>query len=94
MRLDIDPGRIGGNVMHLSWSGPTAGPLDVPEVKVAFTLKSKDIGPLPVTPDRLATGHWTASGVQIPMAGDWKIAVTVRTSDIDQVTVDKNVKIG
>ena len=45
-------------------------------------------------PDRLATGHWTATGVQIPMAGDWKIAVTVRTSDIDQVTVDKNVKIG
>jgi copper transport protein len=32
--------------------------------------------------------------VQIPMAGDWKVAVTVRTSDIDQVTVSKNAQIG
>ena len=68
--------------------------MDVPEVKVSFTLKSKELGPLPVVPDRIATGHWSASGVQIPMPGDWQLAVTVRTSDIDQMTVDKNVKIG
>ena len=47
-----------------------------------------------MVPDRIATGHWTASGVQIPMTGSWNIAVTVRTSDIDQVTVDKNAQIG
>jgi copper transport protein len=63
-------------------------------VKVAFTLESKSIGPLPVAPDHVTIGHWSAIGVQIPMAGDWKIAVTVRTSDIDQVTVTKNAKIG
>ncbi|NUS24972.1 MAG: hypothetical protein HOV92_12220, partial [Streptomyces sp.] len=58
------------------------------------TLEAKNIGPLPVTPDRITTGHWTASGVQLPMAGDWKVAVTVRTSDIDQTTVSKNAQIG
>ncbi|MCP3818047.1 copper resistance protein CopC [Streptomyces sp. A3M-1-3] len=93
-RLELDPGRTGGNDMHLWLDRPNGKPLDVPEVKVAFTLESKRIGPLPVTPDRLATGHWTASGVQIPLPGDWKIEVTVRSSDIDQVTVKKNVKIG
>ncbi|MGW4232428.1 copper resistance CopC/CopD family protein [Streptomyces sp. NPDC004980] len=93
VRLDISPGGTGSNELHVWIDGP-AGPLDVPEVKVAFTLESKDIGPLPVVPDRLTAGHWTASGVQIPMAGDWKVEVTVRTSDIDQTTVDKNVKIG
>ena len=40
-------------------SGPDGKPMDVPEVKVAFTLKAKDIGPLPVVPDRIATGHWS-----------------------------------
>ncbi|MFF9688040.1 copper resistance protein CopC [Streptomyces sp. NPDC014623] len=94
MRLDISPGGTGSNSLHLWIDGPDERPLDVPEVKLAFTLESKDIGPLPVVPDRLAVGHWTASGVQIPMAGDWKVAVTVRTSDIDQTTIDKNVKIG
>ncbi|MET7491890.1 copper resistance protein CopC [Streptomyces sp900116325] len=94
VRMDIDPGRTGANGLHIWIDGPDGQPMDVPEVKLAFTLASKDIGPLPVVPDRLTEGHWTASGVQIPMAGNWKMAVTVRTSDIDQTTVAKNVKIG
>ncbi|MFE9092664.1 copper resistance CopC/CopD family protein [Streptomyces sp. NPDC007264] len=92
--LTLDPARAGGNLMHLYVVRPNGRAFDVPEVKVAFTLEAKGIGPLPVVPDRVATGHWSASGVQIPMAGDWKIAVTVRTSDIDQVTVNKNAQIG
>ncbi|MDX3766646.1 MULTISPECIES: copper resistance CopC/CopD family protein [unclassified Streptomyces] len=94
VRMDIDPGRTGANGLHIWIDGPDGQPRDVPEVKLAFTLASKDIGPLPVVPDRLTEGHWTASGVQIPMAGNWKMAVTVRTSDIDQTTIAKNVKIG
>lgn len=94
VEVTLDPARVGGNEMHVFVVRPNGKAFDVPEVKVAFTLEAKDIGPLPVTPDRIATGHWTASGVQIPLAGDWKVEVTVRTSDIDQVTVDKNAKIG
>ncbi|MEU1039623.1 copper resistance protein CopC [Streptomyces sp. NPDC005907] len=93
-RLTLDPARVGGNDMHLFVERPNGKAFDVPEVKVSFTLGAKDVGPLPVVPDRIATGHWTATGVQIPMAGDWEIAVTVRTSDIDQTTVKKNAKIG
>ncbi|MFF1355835.1 copper resistance CopC/CopD family protein [Streptomyces sp. NPDC058297] len=92
--LDLDPGRTGGNDMHVYVERPNGKAFDVPEVKVSFTLTAKKLGPLPVVPDHIATGHWSASGVQIPVAGDWKIAVTVRTSDIDQVTVNKNAKIG
>ncbi|MGW0409900.1 copper resistance CopC/CopD family protein [Streptomyces collinus] len=94
VRIDLDPARVGGNEMHVYVQRPNGRAFDVPEVKVAFTLEAKKLGPLPVTPDHITTGHWSASGVQIPMAGDWKIAVTVRTSDIDQVTVSKNAQIG
>ncbi|MGX9886742.1 copper resistance CopC/CopD family protein [Streptomyces sp. NPDC002276] len=94
IRVDIDPARVGGNEMHVYVQRPNGRAFDVPEVKVAFTLAAKKIGPLPVTPDRITTGHWAANGIQIPMAGDWKISVTVRTSDIDQTTVDKNAQIG
>ncbi|KOV91950.1 membrane protein [Streptomyces sp. NRRL B-3648] len=92
--IDLDPARVGGNEMHVYVQRPNGRAFDVPEVKLAFTLEAKKIGPLPVNPDHIATGHWSANGVQIPMAGDWKIAVTVRTSDIDQVTVSKNAQIG
>lgn len=94
VRLDLDPARVGGNEMHVYVQRPNGRAFDVPEVKVAFTLEAKKLGPLPVTPDHVTTGHWATEGVQIPMAGDWKIAVTVRTSDIDQATVSKNTQIG
>ncbi|QHY96731.1 Copper transport protein YcnJ precursor [Streptomyces sp. S4.7] len=94
VRLTLDPARSGDNLMHVWIDDPAGKPMDVPEVKVAYTLKSEQIGPLPVVPARLAPGRWSASSVQIPMPGDWHLQVTVRTSDIDQTTIEKNVKIG
>ncbi|MFJ8635063.1 copper resistance CopC/CopD family protein [Streptomyces sp. NPDC093568] len=94
VRVDLDPARVGANEMHVYVQRPNGRAFDIPEVKVAFTLESQDIGPLPVVPDHIATGHWAASGVQLPMAGEWKVSVTVRTSDIDQATVSKNAQIG
>ncbi|MFD4787566.1 copper resistance CopC/CopD family protein [Streptomyces sp. NPDC058459] len=94
VRFDLDPARVGANEMHVYVQRPDGRPYDVPEVKVALTLKAKKIGPLPVAPEHITTGHWAASGVQVPLAGDWEVAVTVRTSDIDQVTVSKNAQIG
>ncbi|MFD7838772.1 copper resistance CopC/CopD family protein [Streptomyces sp. NPDC059761] len=94
VRIEFDPGRVGANSLHVWVDDPEGQPLDIPEIKVAFTLPAKDIGPLPLLPERAAPGHWSASGVQLPLAGEWRIDVTVRTSDIDQTTVQKNVKIG
>ncbi|MFF3754811.1 copper resistance CopC/CopD family protein [Streptomyces sp. NPDC002018] len=94
IRLTLGPGRSGANVMHIYVDRPDGKPLDVPEVKADFTLTAERIGPLPIVPDRVAPGHWSEGAVQIPMPGDWRLRVTVRTSDIDQTTVDKNVKIG
>lgn len=94
VRVELDPARVGANDMHLYVERPDGTAFDLPEVKVALTQKAKSIGPLPVAPDHITTGHWSASGVQIPMAGDWEVAVTVRTSDIDQVTISKNTQIG
>ncbi|WP_320780647.1 copper resistance CopC/CopD family protein [Streptomyces sp. CRN 30] len=94
IRVEIDPARVGANDVHVYVEDPDGRAVDIPEVKIAFTLETKDIGPLPVAPDHITTGHWSASDVQLPMAGDWKVAATVRTSDIDQVTVSKNAQIG
>lgn len=92
--LDVDPGRSGDNALHVYVQDPGKEPLDVPEVKVALTLKAQELGPLAAPLERISEGHWSATGVQIPLAGSWTVAVTVRTSDIDQVTVSKNARIG
>ncbi len=94
VRLSLDPGRTGANALHLFVERPDGKPLDVPEVKVNLTLEEKGVGPLPVAPDRIQAGHWSASGVQLPLPGEWRVQVTVRTSEIDQTTIEKNIKIG
>ncbi|MFE3825211.1 copper resistance CopC/CopD family protein [Streptomyces sp. NPDC059092] len=94
VRLTLDPARSGVNVMNIYLDDAEGKVMDVPEVKIAFTLTAEKIGPLPIAPVRAAAGKWTADPVLLPMPGDWKLQVTVRTSDIDQTTVDKNVKIG
>ncbi|UGY92489.1 copper resistance CopC/CopD family protein [Streptomyces gobiensis] len=89
-QLKLDPGRSGDNSLDVRTD------VDAAEIKVAFTLPDKNIGPLPVTPGPVAKDkrRWRADGVQLPIPGEWEIAVTIRTSDIDQVTETKNVKIG
>ncbi|OEJ95478.1 copper resistance protein CopC [Streptomyces thermolilacinus] len=94
VRLNLDPGRSGGNALRVAVAGADGKPRDVAELKVSFTLDAQEIGPLPVALERDAAGRWTARSAQLPMPGDWRVRVTVRTSDIDQTTIDKNVKIG
>ncbi|KOT90218.1 membrane protein [Streptomyces sp. NRRL F-5755] len=93
-RVDLDPGRSGSaNALHLRIADPDGRTQDIPEVKISFTLKDKKLGPLPVTLDHVSEGHWSASGVQLPVPGQWQLSLVVRTSDIDQVTETRNVKI-
>ncbi|MYT32364.1 MULTISPECIES: copper resistance protein CopC [unclassified Streptomyces] len=93
-RLDLDPGHSGGgNELRLRIADPSGKARDIPEVKVSFTLGAKKLGPLPVALRHSGTGHWTASGVQLPVPGRWQLALLVRTSDFDQVTETRNVTI-
>lgn len=94
VRIEITPGRVGANDVHIFVMRPDATAFDVPELNISMTLKSQDIGPLPVKAVHAAPGHWAASGVQIPLAGDWEFSAMVRTSEIDAVTVHKSAKIG
>ncbi|MFF7211660.1 copper resistance CopC/CopD family protein [Streptomyces sp. NPDC008238] len=90
----VDPGRSGTNAVHMSVTRRGGGMLDVPEVQVALTLKAQGIGPLREPVRRLSEGCWTTSGFHVPVSGTWDLAVTVRTSEIDQTTVRARVRIG
>lgn len=89
----IDPARSGENTLDVRLTGPDGAAVDVPELEVSFTEPRKKIGPLRAPLKRLSTGRWQATGLQLPMAGEWRLTLTVRTSDIDQITELRNVKI-
>ncbi len=93
--LWITPGQSGGNSLRVMTKGPDGKPLDASEVLVALTLPSRDLGPISVTfePINDNKSRWRSQVVQVPLAGKWKAAVTLRTSDIDQVTESRTVRI-
>ncbi|WP_399088259.1 copper resistance CopC/CopD family protein [Streptomyces sp. BBFR2] len=93
-RIDLDPGRAGGgNQLRVRISDPSGATMDVPEMKVSFTLGAQRLGPLPVAATHTGKGHWSATDVQLPVPGRWQLSLLVRTSDIDQVTETRNVTI-
>jgi copper transport protein len=85
--------RTGSNLLHLGTTDASGKPLDVPEVDIAFTLPAKSLGPIPVRLQHAGTGEWAATGLELPMPGQWQLSVTVRTDAIDETTVTKNVTI-
>ncbi|MBH1934759.1 copper resistance protein CopC/CopD [Streptomyces sp. AV19] len=92
-RITLGPGRSGANTVDVALTDPAGKPVDVPEAAVSFTEKEKSVGPLRVPLERVSAGRLRASGFQLPMAGRWQLTLTVRTSEIDQVTEIENVDI-
>ncbi|MET8136486.1 copper resistance protein CopC [Streptomyces sp. NPDC005251] len=93
VQIELSPGRVGENSVQAVIFGPDGGLATVPELRLTFTLESQKVGPI----DAGITdkgGYWTSDGLTLPLPGTWTMKVTVRTSDIDEVTVSKTVKIG
>ncbi|SBT91472.1 copper transport protein [Streptomyces sp. DI166] len=92
VEITLDPGRVGDNSLQAVVFAADGGLATVPELKVSFTNTAQDIGPL----DAGLTdkgGYWGNSFVNLPLAGTWTMKVTVRVSEIDQVTVERTIEI-
>ncbi|MFZ4183494.1 copper resistance CopC/CopD family protein [Streptomyces pseudogriseolus] len=92
VQLTMDPGRVGENGLQAVVFGPQGALTFVPEVRVTFTLPAKDVGPIDA---RLTDrgGYWATNDLTLPLEGAWTMKLTVRVSDIDQVTVERRVRI-
>uniref|UniRef100_UPI0036E8153D copper resistance CopC/CopD family protein n=1 Tax=Streptomyces pseudovenezuelae TaxID=67350 RepID=UPI0036E8153D len=92
VQVTLEPGRVGRNVVEAVIFAADGSLVAIPELRLTFTHSARNVGPLDA---RLADqrGYWGSDTLDLPLAGTWTIRATVRISDIDQVTVSKNVKI-
>ncbi|MFE6547700.1 copper resistance CopC/CopD family protein [Streptomyces sp. NPDC057746] len=93
VQVELTPSRVGENQVQVVIYGPDGGIATVPELRLSFTLDGRRIGPLDAKVENRG-GYWAADALNLPLPGTWTMKVTVRTSDIDQVTVSKTVRIG
>ena len=87
LALAMEPAKVGRNQLHLVLLTPQGAPKTAPEVRAELRLPEADIGPLPVPLTAGGPGHWLSTELDLPMPGQWELAVVVRTTEIDQTTV-------
>ena len=92
VQITLDPGRVGENSVEAVVYGPDGGFATVPELRLSFTLPAQKIGPLDAAV-KDEGGYWGTNTLNLPIAGTWTMKVTVRTSDVDQVSVERQVRI-
>ncbi|MFI6278502.1 copper resistance CopC/CopD family protein [Streptomyces sp. NPDC050988] len=92
VQIILEPGRVGENTVEAVVIGPDGGIATVPEIRLSFTLASQKIGPIDAGLTNKG-GYWGTSSLNLPIPGTWTMKVTIRTSDIDQVSETRRVKI-
>jgi copper transport protein len=92
VQVILDPARVGENGVQAVVYGADKGLIVVPEVRITFTLPSRKVGPIDARLTDVG-GYWSTNSVNLPLAGSWTMRTTVRVSDVDQVTVEKQVRI-
>jgi copper transport protein len=92
VQVTLDPARVGDNGVQAIVLGSDTYLVVVPEVRITFSLPSKKVGPIDAElTDR--GGYWSTNSVNLPLAGNWTMKTTVRVSDVDQVSVERQVRV-
>jgi copper transport protein len=92
IQIDLAPGTVGQNSIQAVLFGPDGGIATVPEVRLTFTLRAQDVGPIDAKLENRG-GYWATDTLRLPLPGTWTMKVTIRTTEIDQVTVERKVKV-
>jgi copper transport protein len=93
--VNVLPLTTGPNIVDVTVFDPAGRRTDVAEVDVALTLAARDVGPLRLTMRHVGMGQGTyrSADSDIPIPGTWHLAITIRTSDIDETTVTDSIPV-
>jgi copper transport protein len=92
LQIDLSPAKQGNNTMHLTAFTKDGKPIRVVEWKATIGLKEKGLENIEI-PLLAITENHVVGEVQLPATGTWELKATVRTSDVDQVTVDRKIRV-
>ncbi|MBS1678672.1 MAG: copper resistance protein CopC/CopD [Actinobacteria bacterium] len=96
LEMDVDPARVGANVMHVYFfDSKTGAPFrQGKELTITATLPDKEIGPLPLSVQSGGPGHYIVPAALLNAPGDWEIAITLRVSEFEQLEERVEVPVG
>jgi copper transport protein len=86
VQLSVDPARPGPNTLHVYLFDDAGSPTQPAGITVSLTEAAQQIGPLDVELQPAGPGHYVADGMNIPGAGTWTLAVSVRLDEFTATT--------
>jgi copper transport protein len=90
VQVEVDPAKQGQNVADFYLLQPDGRLYIPPELEVR--LRKGDTN-LPVELTDAEPGHYVATALTVPSPGNWTLRLIIRTSEIDEQTIDVGVKI-
>ncbi len=90
--ITVTPGVSGRNDIHVNTFTPAGSPLDVLEIKAAFSFPSRRIAAIDVPLRRLGPGHYYSPGFDVPLAGTWRVEATPQLSEFEEPTLVGQIK--
>jgi copper transport protein len=81
--VSADPPVAASAVIELRVEKPDGASLDPVEVRVVAAMPQRGLAGLPLPLHRVSPGNYAAHDATLPFPGQWRITVTVRTSDVD-----------
>ncbi|MEV6612049.1 copper resistance protein CopC [Kutzneria sp. NPDC051319] len=90
----LDPPKVGASTFTAAVYDASGGAWDVPEVTATLELPDQHIGPMTVSLARSGAGRYASHGLILPRPGSWRLELTVRTTDVDEQTVETEFPVG
>lgn len=88
---ELRPGRIGRNIVTLRISDGDFNPLTPLGVRLRFTDKARDIGPIETQATAMPDAQWQTAPVTLPGTGPWDVTLDILISDFAKTTLEGQV---
>ncbi len=90
----LDPGRVGAdNTLHIYTLRRNGDPVGILEIGGVMRLPSAGIGPITIPLINAGLAHFIALDIDLPVAGNWQLALTVHTGLASKVPIVTTVPI-
>jgi copper transport protein len=95
LTIDVEPGEVGPNGVHLYYLGADGALVDGAEsVTLEFVLPSAGLGPIEREAEEILPGHFSYTGNDLSIAGEWEITVVSRISRFEEERSVFTVPVG
>ncbi|HEX4467509.1 MAG TPA: CopD family protein [Solirubrobacteraceae bacterium] len=95
LQVTLEPAHVGLNTMHVYLFDARTGAqfTKTRELSAEAELPAKGIGPLPLKATPSGPGHFTLSSVALTPAGTWRITITDRVSEFEELSHSFSIPI-